>query len=692
MTPPLYIFSAGLWRLRREVATMTGHTPRRAWWRAGKEGMVAGWGHKPTAARARAAARSSHLPYVAIEDGFLRSLSPGPAQQPVSMVIDRSGIYYDARQHSDLETLLQSADFTAAETERAAALVALIARHRLSKYNDGLDSHNLKSDDRPLVVVVDQTAGDASVEGGLAGRSNFEAMLTAAVSENPEARIVAKLHPEVIAGTKRGYLRDAATRLGVDILAANINPWTLLDLRPRIYTVSSQLGFEALLAGCPVTCFGVPFYAGWGLTDDRVAVPRRGRRRSLTELAAAVYLRYSRYFDPWTRVPIEAETAVLKLAYLRRSLLANRMPVVCYGIAPWKRPAVTAMLTGPGGPPVYTRNLERARAIAAERGGAIAAWGETARGLRRNPALASVPILAVEDGFVRSVGLGALLVPPLSLVFDSRGIYYDPAHPSDLEHILNTHDFTDEERARAKALRQRIVAARITKYNLADASTPHEVPQDRPRILVPGQVADDAAVRFGPDGENRTGNVNSVLLSSVRRRHPDAYVIFKPHPDVERSGRSGSLPADQERRDADWIARRTNLDSLLASVDRVETYGSLAGFEGLLRELPVTVHGMPFYAGWGLTEDLTSCDRRRRLRSLDELAGAALILYPRYWDPVSCLPCPPETALDRLDEMRAKPPGFASRMRGVMGRAVIFWRRLVAWGVPAERHSGKTGK
>jgi len=671
---------------------MTGHAPRRVWWRAGKEGMVAGWGHKPTAVRARAAARSSHLPYVAIEDGFLRSLSPGPAQRPISMVMDRSGIYYDARQPSDLETLLQSADFTAAETERAAALVALIARHRLSKYNDGLDDHDLKSGGRPLVVVVDQTAGDASVEGGLAGPSNFETMLAAAVSENPEARVVAKLHPEVIAGTKRGYLHDAASRLGVDVLAANINPWTLFDLRPRIYTVSSQLGFEAVLAGCPVTCFGVPFYAGWGLTDDRVATPRRGRRRSLTELAAAVYLRYSRYFDPWTRVPIEAEAAVVKLAFLRRSFLANHTPVVCYGIAPWKKPAVTAMLTGSGGPPVFTRSLKRARAIAAEQGGAIAAWGETAHWLRRNPAITPVPILAVEDGFLRSVGLGALLVPPLSLVFDSRGIYYDPAHPSDLEYILNSHTFTAEELARAKALRQRIVAAHITKYNLADASAPPEMPKDRPRILVPGQVADDAAVRFGPHGESQIGNVNSVLLSSVRRRHPDSYVIFKPHPDVERSGRSGSLPADQESRDADWIARRTNLDSLLASVDRVETYGSLAGFEGLLRELPVTVHGMPFYAGWGLTEDLTSCDRRRRSRTLDELAAAALILYPRYWDPVSCLPCPPEAALDRLDDLRTRSPGFTSRMRAVMGRTVIFWRRLVAWGVPTERRSGKTGK
>ena len=47
----------------------------------------------------------------------------------------------------------------------------------------------------------------------------------------------------------------------------------------------------------------------------------------------------------------------------------------------------------------------------------------------KEPAGLSGPALRVEDGFLRSRGLGAELVPPLSLVTDDLGIYYDPTRP-----------------------------------------------------------------------------------------------------------------------------------------------------------------------------------------------------------------------------------------------------------------------
>ncbi len=43
---------------------------------------------------------------------------------------------------------------------------------------------------------------------------------------------------------------------------------------------------------------------------------------------------------------------------------------------------------------------------------------------------------------------------------------------------------------------------------------------------------------------------------------------------------------------------------------------------------------MPFYAGWGLTNDKQHCSRRKAQLNLNELVAAAIILYPRYfnWD------------------------------------------------------------
>ena len=52
---------------------------------------------------------------------------------------------------------------------------------------------------------------------------------------------------------------------------------------------------EALIRGKEVTVFGAPFYAGWGLTDDRVKIKRRSRTLSIIELFAIVYLKYPRY-------------------------------------------------------------------------------------------------------------------------------------------------------------------------------------------------------------------------------------------------------------------------------------------------------------------------------------------------------------------------------------------------------------
>jgi len=64
--------------------------------------------------------------------------------------------------------------------------------------------------------------------------------------------------------------------------------------------VTSTMGFEALLAGKPVSVFGLPWYAGWGATDDRQVCARRTRKRTVDELFAAAYFHYTRYLDPVT--------------------------------------------------------------------------------------------------------------------------------------------------------------------------------------------------------------------------------------------------------------------------------------------------------------------------------------------------------------------------------------------------------
>lgn len=322
------VASAGLWRLRDDLASLLGRPIRRLRPWSRRVEAIAGWGHKATADAARARAARLGVPYLAIEDGFLRSVRPGPDELRLSYVVDRTGVYYDASAPSDLEAYVRAAALRAdpAVRARGAAARALLARTRLSKYNDApdLDAAALGLvDDAPRVLVVDQTAGDASIAGAGADRRTFAAMLAAARAENPDAELLVKIHPETVAGAKGGHFDASDLGPRARALAVKVNPWSLFDRVARVYVVSSQVGFEALVAGLPVVCFGSPFYSGWGLTDDRMTreAPAFARRACasvhLDDLVAAVYFDYCRYLDADTRKPTIFEVAAAQLAALR---------------------------------------------------------------------------------------------------------------------------------------------------------------------------------------------------------------------------------------------------------------------------------------------------------------------------------------------------------------------------------------
>jgi capsular polysaccharide export protein len=271
----------------------------------------------------------------------------------------------------------------------------------------------------------------------------------------------------------------------------------------------------------------------------------------------------------------------------------------------------------------------------------------------------------IEDGFIRSVGLGSDLLPPLSIVVDRRGVHYDPSQPSDLEACLAESDFPAALLVRAEALVDRIRRERISKYGVGEHAD--DVPDHggRRRVLVTGQVEDDQSVLLGGCGV--TGNLD--LLARARAAEPDAELWFRPHPDVEAGHRRGAIPDADVLRHADRIVRDTAMTTLLDRVDGVHVLTSLAGFEALLRGRDVTTHGQPFYAGWGLTRDLAlPIARRTRRLTVTQLAAATLILYPRYLDPVTGLPCPPEVVVRRFAARTPVRASWLTRIRRIEGR------------------------
>lgn len=260
-------------------------------------------------------------------------------------------------------------------------------------------------------------------------------------------------------------------------------------------------------------------------------------------------------------------------------------------------------------------------------------WGN--RSLAEFESLASevgARFLRIEDGFVRSVGLGSDLIRPTSIVFDEKGLYFDPSKPSDLEEMLNHSAFSAEDLDRAKKIREYIVEHHVTKYNI-ESHRPLEVANEgRKILLVIGQVEDDASILIGA-GEVKT---NLDLLEAVRAGNPHAFIIYKPHPDVVSGNRKGSISNTNTILFADHIEREHSVLDCIDACDEVHTITSLTGFDALLRDKKVVTYGQPFYAGWGLTDDVYSSGEafKRRIRKLniDQLVAGALIYYPVYWD------------------------------------------------------------
>lgn len=654
----LYTLAPGVRRISTLPALLDGYLLKhRPAGRPGAGHGVLAWGMRPSAFRAQRYAQRHGLAVCHIEDGFLRSVGLGRDEPPLSIVLDDVGLYLDAGRPSRLEALITQ-PLTDAQQARARALTQAWRENKVSKYNHSRDFQPDPS--RDCVLVVDQTRGDASIAYGNASAASFTRMLEAALREHPDCTILLKVHPDVVAGRKQGHFDLAAVRAmpRVQLVDFDAHPASLLAAVRQVYTVTSQLGFEALLWGVPVRVFGMPFYAGWGLTHDELESPKRRRPVPLEQLVHAALVDYCRYVNPETGRRCEVETLLAWMGLQRRMHARYGATVDAVGFSRWKRRYVREFFSGS-----HVRFRRRPPGVG-KAGDVVATWG-CKQDARLESALSQArKVVRVEDGFLRSVGLGADLTRPLSWVQDDLGIYYDATRPSRLEQLLRETEFSAELVARAALLRHSICAAGITKYNLGER-TNWSAPKGRRVILVPGQVETDASIRYG----SASIRSNMALLQAVRQANPDAYLVYKPHPDVCAGLRKPGRGEGLAERWCDQVIGSVPIAPLLETINEVHVLTSLAGFEALLRRVPVVVYGQPFYAGWGLTKDVAMPEavlrRRGRQLDIDQLVAAVLILYPSYVSRITHRYTTPERVLRELIEWRAAP-------------VVPPWRHLIA--------------
>jgi len=596
--------------------------------------IVVGWGQKDNTENAQAYAKKQELEYWRLEDGFLGYIShPTIDKRRLSLVVDTSGIYYDAHTPSDLEKLLNKDDWVTPDLMvRAEKAMARIRRWRLSKYNqasfdllEGL-SKKLKAYKGPKVLVVDQTYGDKSIVQGMASDDMFADMLVDALEENPTALVLVKIHPDVLLGTKKGHYDIERVRDRVLFVADDVAPQALLEQVDQVYVVTSQMGFEGLIAGKKVSCYGLPFYAGWGLTHDKQLCEARIANRTLPEVFAASYMLYTRYCDPFTGERAEIERILDLLTAERQLARPTAKQTYAVGFSLWKRGFIPEFI-GSGAGTVKFVKPAMLQSLNYSEDDIVVLWGRK-HDVEARIVPDHIPIWRMEDGFLRSVGLGSDLRRPSSLVLDRAGIYYDGTVPSDLEHFLANHDFEESDLARGAKLREKIRATKVSKYNVGEQGVVdfRMDAGERKIILVPGQVEADASIQLG----SPSLKTNAALLQEVRAAEPDAYIVYKPHPDVVSGNRGGDVPDDVLKSCANKVVPDADIIEVLQAVDNVHTMTSLSGFEALIVGKAVTCYGMPFYAGWGLTTDKCDMPRRGRQLSLDALIYVLLCVYARY--------------------------------------------------------------
>ncbi len=269
-----------------------------------EDAVFFGWGRKKSGIHAIELSKEHHTPFVLLEDGFIRSIGLGVDGSPsFSIVEDDVGIYYDATQHSKLESILNTYDFTsdAELMQTASEAMARIKEHHISKYNNApdIDTSFFKEDSKHKVLIVAQTAGDSSLTYGLADTFSTKQMIEDAIQENPQASVYIKIHPDVLSGKKKSDISTEDIPQECTIIDTDINAISLLKHFDKIYTKTSGMGMEALVLGLEVVCYGMPYYAGWGPTINRQSCERRTRKLTVEELFAGAYILYPRYYNPY---------------------------------------------------------------------------------------------------------------------------------------------------------------------------------------------------------------------------------------------------------------------------------------------------------------------------------------------------------------------------------------------------------
>ncbi len=296
----LFVYNGGFLtqkRIRR-ILTLAGWDIRLG--KPGPDDWVGVWGKSPTSPRGEARGRPHRRPDPAGR-GCAAALGPARARRRAAAGPASGHPRRAFRQQRALGSRNPAGDRPAGRHRPAEPRPR---RHRPDQIRASVEIQRLRprraraamrpmcwSSTRPKATPRSPTAGRM--------RRTFQEMLFYAQEENPGARIVIKTHPETAGRPPGRPFRRQRRQRPHHPADRPGQPVDAVRGRAAVYTVTSGLGFEAILAGHKPRVFGQPFYAGWGLTQDEFPVPRRKRHLTRAQLFAATMILYPTWYDPY---------------------------------------------------------------------------------------------------------------------------------------------------------------------------------------------------------------------------------------------------------------------------------------------------------------------------------------------------------------------------------------------------------
>ncbi len=557
----------------------------------------------------------------------------GNETSPYSLIYSyQDNLYYNGNNNA-IHKLLESDWVPSPEDEDIGIkAIQLINKYCISKYNQHStfdpQKHSIENKSEHALLLIDQPINSESVSLSEANNQNFSKMFLYAFENFPNSTLYIKYHPDTINGITEGFLHKFLKKNklidhpSIKIIDYHCNIASIFYYVDDVFTVTSPVGFEALLRGKNVTTFGNSFYSGLGLTGDMLT--HNKKERSLVDVFVAMFIQNTLYINPFNEKRGNILDLLEYISLQKRH--QNSKHIVFFRTEYSKSKNVINLLNLESKENISLNNQAK---IIHQKSKLILV--DNQKNMNHLPK--QNPKAFVSEGFLFPT-LNKNKHEPISLILDYNAAYYNNKINSDLDDILNNEVFTEYEIEQSFSFISKLKEKFGKDLETQSKGTLDSNSKKYKKIIfVPGTSEEEniysTELPISSDLE---------LILAIMQKEKNSLVIYKPHEkskiktskDIYKSG----IPKLEEMAITHCnqlvVELKAHISHCINFSNEIHVINHNSGIEALIQGKKVVTYGHPFYAGRGLTTDLFSPAKDKKNVSLEKLILGALMLYPRY--------------------------------------------------------------